>query len=41
MSDPSLFKELPYDQSRDLTQVTNLATGPLNLTVHPSLQRRP
>jgi tripartite-type tricarboxylate transporter receptor subunit TctC len=28
---------LPYNQSRDLTPVTNLATGPLNLTVHPSL----
>jgi len=37
VSNPSLFKELPYKQSRDLTPVTNLATGPLNLTVHPSL----
>jgi tripartite-type tricarboxylate transporter receptor subunit TctC len=37
VSNPSLFKKLPYDQSRDLTPVTNLATGPLNLTVHPSL----
>jgi len=37
VSNPSLFKELPYNQSRDLTPVTNLATGPLNLTVHPSL----
>ena len=37
VSNPSLFKKLPYVQSRDLTPVTNLATGPLNLTVHPSL----
>lgn len=37
VSNPSLFKDLPYNQSRDLTPVTNLATGPLNLTVHPSL----
>jgi tripartite-type tricarboxylate transporter receptor subunit TctC len=37
VSNPSLFKNLPYDQTRDLTPVTNLATGPLNLTVHPSL----
>ncbi|MGH8649793.1 MAG: tripartite tricarboxylate transporter substrate binding protein, partial [Burkholderiales bacterium] len=40
VSNPSLFKELPYNQSRDLTPVTNLATGPLNLTVHPSLPAR-
>ena len=32
VSNPSLFKDLPYNQSRDLTPVTNLATGPLNLT---------
>lgn len=37
VSNPSLFNDLPYNQSRDLTPVTNLATGPLNLTVHPSL----
>jgi tripartite-type tricarboxylate transporter receptor subunit TctC len=37
VSNPHLFKDLPYDQSRDLAPVTNLATGPLNLTVHPSL----
>lgn len=37
VSNPSLFKDLPYNQSRDLTPVTNLATGPLTLTVHPSL----
>jgi tripartite-type tricarboxylate transporter receptor subunit TctC len=37
VSNPSLFKDLPYNQSRDITPVTNLATGPLNLTVHPSL----
>lgn len=37
VSNPSLFKNLPYNQSRDLLPVTNLATGPLTLTVHPSL----
>lgn len=37
VSNPSLFKDLPYNQSRDLLPVTNLATGPLTLTVHPSL----
>src|SRR5262245_6696324 len=37
VSNPSLFKDLPYNQSRDITPVTNLATGPLTLTVHPSL----
>jgi tripartite-type tricarboxylate transporter receptor subunit TctC len=37
VSNPTLFKDLPYNQSRDITPVTNLATGPLNLTVHPSL----
>jgi len=40
VSNPHLFKDLPYDQTRDLTPVTNLATGPLNLTVHPSLPTR-
>ena len=39
-SNPSLFKNLPYDQSRDLQPVTNLASGPLVLVVHPSLPVR-
>jgi len=39
-SNPSLFKNLPYDQSRDLLPVTNLASGPLVLVVHPSLPVR-
>ena len=39
-SNPSLFKNLPYDQSRDLLPVTNLASGPLVLVVHPSLPAR-
>jgi tripartite-type tricarboxylate transporter receptor subunit TctC len=39
-SNPSLFKTLPYDQSRDLLPVTNLASGPLVLVVHPSLPVR-
>jgi tripartite-type tricarboxylate transporter receptor subunit TctC len=37
VSNPSLFQNLPYNQARDLAPVTNLATGPLTLTVHPSL----
>ncbi len=37
VSNPSLFKDLPYNQARDLAPVINLATGPLTLTVHPSL----
>jgi tripartite-type tricarboxylate transporter receptor subunit TctC len=37
VSNPSLFRNLPYNQARELTPVTNLATGPLTLTVHPSL----
>ena len=39
-SNPSLFRNLPYDQSRDLLPVTNLASGPLVLVVHPSLPVR-
>ena len=37
VSNPSLFKNLPYNQARDFAPVTNLASGPLVLTVHPSL----
>ena len=33
----SLYKNLPYDQARDLAPVTLLASGPLVLIVHPSL----
>jgi tripartite-type tricarboxylate transporter receptor subunit TctC len=33
----SLYKNLPYDQARDLAPVTLLAAGPLVLIVHPSL----
>ena len=36
-SNPSLYKNLPYNQARDLAPVTNLATGPMVLVVHPSL----
>lgn len=32
----SLYKRLPYDQSKDLTAVGLLASGPLVLVVHPS-----
>jgi tripartite-type tricarboxylate transporter receptor subunit TctC len=34
---PSLYKSLPYEQNRDLTPVSLLASGPLVLVVHPSL----
>jgi tripartite-type tricarboxylate transporter receptor subunit TctC len=34
---PSLYLNLPYDQSRELAAVTQLVAGPLTLVVHPSL----
>ena len=34
---PSLYKNLPYDQNRELAPVSRLASGPLTLVVHPSL----
>ena len=34
---PSLYKKLPYDHTRDLAPVSRLASGPLTLVVHPSL----
>jgi tripartite-type tricarboxylate transporter receptor subunit TctC len=34
---PSLYKKLPYDQTRELAPVSCLASGPLTLVVHPSL----
>lgn len=40
VSNPSLYKNLPYNQARDLAAVTNLASGPLTLVVHPSLPAR-
>jgi putative tricarboxylic transport membrane protein len=36
-SNPSLYRNLPYDQNRDLAPVSLLASGPLVLVVHPSL----
>ena len=39
-SNPSLYKKLPYDQNRELTPVSLLASGPLVLVVHPSLPAR-
>jgi tripartite-type tricarboxylate transporter receptor subunit TctC len=36
-ANPALYKSLPYDQARDLTPVSHLASGPLVLVVHPSL----
>jgi tripartite-type tricarboxylate transporter receptor subunit TctC len=33
---PSLYKRLPYDHTRDLAPVSWLASGPLMLVVHPS-----
>ncbi len=36
-SNPSLYKKLSYDQNRELTPVSLLASGPLVLVVHPSM----
>ena len=36
-ANPSLYKSLPYDQSRELAPVSHIASGPLVLVVHPSL----
>jgi len=34
---PSLYRNLPYDQNRELAPVSRLASGPLTMVVHPSL----
>jgi tripartite-type tricarboxylate transporter receptor subunit TctC len=34
---PSLYKNLPYDQEKAFAPVSILATGPVALTVHPSV----
>jgi tripartite-type tricarboxylate transporter receptor subunit TctC len=39
-ANPSLYKSLPYDQSRDLAPVSQLTSGPLVLVVYPSLPVR-
>jgi len=39
-ANPSLYKNLPFDQNQDLAPVTELASGPLVLVVHPSLPAR-
>ncbi len=36
-ANPSLYKNLPFDQARELTPVSLIASGPLVLVVHPSL----
>jgi len=36
-ANPIMYKNLPYDQTRDLAPVSQLVAGPLTLTVHPSL----
>jgi tripartite-type tricarboxylate transporter receptor subunit TctC len=36
-ANPALYKNLPYDQARELAPVSHLASGPLVLVVHPSL----
>lgn len=36
-ANPSLYKNLPYDQTRDLAAVALLASGPLVLVVNPAL----
>src|SRR5882672_11412896 len=37
VSNPILMRNLPYDQARDLTPVTNLASGPMVLVLNPSV----
>lgn len=39
-ANPSLYKSLPYEQSRDLAPVSLLASGPLVLVIYPSLPVR-
>lgn len=39
-ANPSIYKNLPYTQERDLAPVSHLASGPLVLVVHPSLPAR-
>jgi tripartite-type tricarboxylate transporter receptor subunit TctC len=39
-ANPALYRNLPYDQSRELAPVSHLASGPLVLVVHPSLPAR-
>ncbi len=36
-SNPALYASLPFDQTRDLTPVSHLASGPLVMVVHPSM----
>jgi tripartite-type tricarboxylate transporter receptor subunit TctC len=36
-ANPAMYKSLPYDQAKDLAPVSMLASGPLVLVVHPSL----
>ena len=37
---PSIYRNLPYDSMRDLAPVTQLASSPLILCVHPSFPAR-
>ncbi len=37
-ANPSIYPNLPFDQKKDLTGVTMLASGPLVLVVNPSLK---
>ena len=39
-ANPALYRNLPYDQARELAPVSHLASGPLVLVVHPSLPAR-
>lgn len=36
-ANPALYKNLPFDQARELAPVSHIASGPLVLVVHPSL----
>lgn len=37
---PSIYKNLPYDSTRDLAPITQIAASPLVLCVHPSFPTR-
>jgi tripartite-type tricarboxylate transporter receptor subunit TctC len=39
-ANPARYRNLPYDQNRELAPTSHLASGPLVLVVHPSLPAR-
>ena len=35
---PHMYKRMPFDAQKDFTPITNVATGPMLVVVHPSVQ---